>query len=124
MRVSVIIGFIATILLFVFTAEYIIITEFYNELRCDAATMKTAVTEGIIREDDAVNIVKKWENCKGKLYIFENHEYFKNLEESVYSLEFSAKKEEVRNILFILERLIVLSNEAKYDFALSLGNIF
>ena len=124
MRVLTIVCSVAVILAFVFVAEYVVVESFFDELRTNAEIMKNSVSNGIISNDEALNIVNMWENSKGKLYIFENHEYFKTLEDNVYNLKFSTQNREQRNIIFALDKLKVLADESEFDFALSFGNIF
>ena len=124
MRVITVVCMVVAILVFVFISEYIVVENFYDELRMNAENMKKTVSGGIMRSDDAQNIVTMWENSKGRLYIFENHEYFKSLEDNIYNLKFSTQMKEQRNILYVLEKLIILADESEFDFALSPGNIF
>ena len=59
MRVAVVVLFVASILTFVFTTEYIVVEDFFDELRIDAENMKKSVSDGIISEDEAFDIVKE-----------------------------------------------------------------
>ncbi len=124
MRTCFIIVAAILVLASIFVSEYFVVESFYDNLRLNAENMKQSVQNGIINAEEANKIVKMWEDKKGKLYIYENHEYFKILEENVYNLKFAAEKSEQRNTLFALEKLIVIAEESEYDFALSFGNVF
>lgn len=123
MRTFVTVFIIASILVSLIVFEHITVDKFCNEFSHDVDNLKTMVNEGYDSKDKIKSILDKWNNKKDNIYVFINHNSFKDIEEAIYNIKYLIDKNRLNESLFYINNLSHNIKGIKENSGLSIGNI-
>lgn len=123
MRTLVIVLLLLAVLTGAFVAEHMIIKDFFDGLGDDVAYIKESLMKNSDISKPCENLLNHWEKHKNTLYTISNHNYFQELHSDIHMLKYYSGINDRKYVELLIDRIVEVSEEAKIDFSVTLGNI-
>ncbi len=105
MRTLIIIFFIITLLVGLIIGEQIYVGKFCDNFLDEISKVKTNLESGNISENMGENIVDMWEKNRHTIFMFANHNNFRDIESAIYDIKYCVDENNTDNASFFANSL-------------------
>lgn len=123
MRTFIIIFFILTLLAGLIIGEQLYVGKFCDNFLDEISGIKTNLERGNVNENMGKDIVKIWEKNRHTVFMFANHNNFKDIESAIYDIKYYIDKNNADNASFFTNSLYYSVKELRESTKCTFENI-
>ena len=103
--------------------EKIFVEGFCRDFTDNVKELAVYLTNGDTPDKHVDKMVSEWEKQKNNIFVFENHNSFKEIEVSIYNLKYSVESQRFDDALFYANALYHRVEEFRESAKFTLGNL-
>ncbi len=124
MKNIIIIITISAILAFLSLAEGLVVKNFSDDMKLSVSATMEKIKSDSVNESDISKIEDIWEKYKTAVFIFVNHNAFKEYEDCISEMQYHYKSSENSKLYYKAYKLYEINKRMEGSMKFNIGNIF